>query len=521
MTISRTRRLRRLSASTAGVIAAALALSGCLYAAIPVEGSQPTGPGPTAAPDVSGIDEDLIPFYSQVLEWSSCGGPFDCTTVTAPLDWQNPTQGEIELAVIRKQADSGQPQGSLLTNPGGPGASGVGFIRDSVSFAVGADLQDAFDVIGFDPRGVGESTAVQCFDPGDMDKYLFDIPANRRGTDAWRDELLAADKIFGQACEANSNGILKFINTEFAARDMDLLRAVLGDQKLNYLGYSYGTFLGATYAKLYPERVGRLVLDGAIDPSVSGADVSVTQAAGFESALRAYMADCLVTDGCPFAGTVDEAMADLGSLFQRVDSRPMVGSDGRKLGGDTMLTAIVTPLYSQESWPSLTSMLTATLEGDPNPGLQLADFYYDRVDGEYLDNSYEAFSAYNCMDYPDDSTPEQEKANDARIQKEAPTIAAYWDSPDGCSVWPYPPTGIREKIAAEGADPIVVVGTTNDPATPYQWSVALAEQLSSGVLVTRVGEGHTGYNKGNSCVDEAVENYLLDGTVPQDGLRCE
>ena len=291
--------------------------------------------------------------------------------------------------------------------------------------------------------------------------------------------------------------------------------------ELHYLGYSYGTYLGATYAKLYPERVGRLVLDGAIDPSVSGPDVNATQALGFESALRAYMADCLKGDDCPFRGTVDEALDDLGVLLASVDRTPLTGSDGRMLGADTLMTGITAALYAEESWQYLTLALTDVLAGNPEIAFILADFYYDREDGKYLDNQTEAFRAYNCMDYPRDVTPEEQAASDATIAAGAPTIAPYWSGPDPCEVWPYPATGVREKITAEGAAPIVVVGTTNDPATPYEWAVSLADQLSSGVLITRVGEGHTGYNKGNDCVDAAVEAYLLEGTVPEDGLRCE
>ncbi|BDV31357.1 alpha/beta hydrolase [Microbacterium terricola] len=503
-------RARRGLIAVSALVAASLALSACVPIADPVSTSSPT-------PDVTGVAEELLPFYGQDIAWADCDDEFDCATVTAPLDWDDPSAGAIELSVIRHRPESGEPIGSLLTNPGGPGASGVSLVRDSLSTAVGERLAAAYDVIGFDPRGVGESTGVRCYDAADMDSYLFDVPENTRGTSAWEDELAARHQGFADACDANSDGILPFITTVNAARDMDLLRAVLGDTALNYLGYSYGTFLGATYAELYPDRVGRLVLDGAIDPAVSGPDVGATQAIGFESALRAYMADCLAGDDCPFRGTVDEGMADLGSLLASVDRSPLPSSDGRELGADSLMTTIVTALYSEDSWPYLTQALTEVLQGDPSTAFVIADFYYNREDGTYLDNQTEAFRAYNCMDYP----AEESDAATALIAEKAPTIAPYWDGPDSCADWPYPPTGTRGPIAAEGAAPIVVVGTTNDPATPYEWAVSLADQLSSGVLITRVGEGHTGYNKGNDCVDAAVEDYLIDGTVPEDGLRCE
>lgn len=518
MTIS-TRSTGRHLALVAMLAAAALALTGCLSVLIPE-------PRPAVTPDTSGVTDDVIAFYGQTLAWETCSGVddgiYDCTRVTAPLDWSDPGAGEIELAVIRRHADKGAPIGSLLTNPGGPGASGYDLIADSASYAVTGPLLESFDVIGFDPRGVGRSTAVQCLDGAQMDAYLFDIPADPRGSAAWEDELTARNDDFAAACEANSDGILPFITTENAARDLDLLRAVLGDEQLYYLGYSYGTFLGATYAKLYPDRVGRLVLDGAIDPAVPGIDVGTTQALGFESALRAYMADCLAGQDCPFSGAVDDGMADLAALLASVDARPLRNSDGRMLGADALMTGIIAALYSQDSWQYLSMGLSDALQGDPELAFYLADFYYSRDGaGAYADNSTEAFTAYNCMDYPADDDPAAEAASDALIAEKAPTIAPYWSGVDTCASWPYPPTGTRGAIAADGAAPIVVIGTTNDPATPYQWSVSLADQLSSGVLITREGEGHTGFNKGSACVDDAVERYLIEGIVPADGLTCD
>ena len=503
----------------ASLMAASLVLSGCLSAMIPDAAPRPTT---SKTPVTAGVPAELLPYYGQSLDWSTCYDVFDCTSVTAPLDWADPSKGDIELSVIRSRPEgAAEPIGSLLTNPGGPGASGVELIRDSVGFAVSEPVRQQYDVIGFDPRGVGESTAVSCFDASDMDAYLFDIPEGERRSDAWTDEIVERQTEFAEACQSNSDGILPYITTENSARDMDLMRAVLGDEQLSYLGYSYGTLLGATYAELFPDKVGRLVLDGAVDPSVSLFELGTVQGVGFESALRAYMADCLTDDECPFRGSVDDAMADLGTLLASVERDPIRASDGRLLGADSLMTAIVSALYSQESWGYLTLALTDALQGNADVAFQLADFYYNRQDGQYLDNSTEAFTAYNCMDYPVGTTDEQRAEARARLEADAPTIAPYWGGPDTCEVWPYPATGVRGPISADGAAPIVVVGTTNDPATPYAWSVSLADQLSSGVLVTRVGEGHTGYNKGNACVDAAVESYLLDGTVPQDGLHCE
>jgi pimeloyl-ACP methyl ester carboxylesterase len=508
---------RRLSAVVAVVAAVTLGLSGCVYSAIPAE----SAPGVTREPDVEGVDAELLPFYSQEISWAACDTGFECATVTAPLDWNDVTAGEIDLAIVRHVATGADPVGSLLTNPGGPGSSGVSFVKENLEYAYGGPLQESFDIVGFDPRGVGESTAVTCYDATDMDAYLYDLPQHERGSAEWEADRIEANAAFAEACDANSDGLLPYVTTEFAARDLDLLRAVLGDRELYYLGYSYGTFLGAMYAKLYPERVGRLVLDAAVDPSVSGLQNGVTQAIGFENALRAYVEYCLSQEGCPLSGTVDDAMGDIGTLLASVDRTALEGSDGRMLGADTLLTAIVLPLYNESSWPALTDVLTAALQGQADYPLFVADLYNDRDEGGgYASNQSEAFRAYNCMDYPLDTSDADNDAAEQRIREEAPTIAPYWIGPDPCADWPYAATGVREPITAAGAAPILVVGTTNDPATPYEWAVSLADQLESGVLVTREGEGHAGYLRGNECVDTVVEDYLVDGVVPDADVSC-
>ena len=508
--------LRRALVAVASLATASVMLSGCLSAQIP---EQPIST--TREPDTTGVPDELLSYYTQEVSWESCGVRFDCADITAPRDWANPDAGDLTLALIRHQA-TGTYKGSLLTNPGGPGGSGYDYIADYLDGAVGAKLIENFDVIGFDPRGVGRSSAVKCLDAEAMDEYNYGVIDAERGSDEWTAALTAANQKFADACEANSDGLLPYITTENSARDMDLIRGVLGDKHLNYLGYSYGTFLGATYAKIFPERAQRLVLDGAIDPAVPGSEVGATQAGGFESALRAYLEDCLASNGCPFNGTVDQALTDFSALLASLERNPLRNGDGRTLTVDTAITGVITALYSQQNWPYLTQGLAGALQGDSTVLYALADQYNGRnPDGTYRDNSAEAFMAYNCVDYPLENDPAVEEAMMAQVKQVAPTFAPYWDGPDACEVWPTPPTGTRGEITASGSGPILVVGTTNDPATPYEWSESLADQLENGVLITRVGEGHTGYNKGNSCVDDAVESFLIDGTVPEDGLRCE
>ena len=513
--MTRTRRRAPLIAAIAAAATLTLVLSACSGFL------QPAGPS-TSVPTEESVAGDLEPFYSQVLEWENCASGMQCSTATAPLNWNNPDQGEIDLALIRQVA-TGDRIGSLLVNPGGPGASGYDLVANSVDFATDEKVQAGFDVVGFDPRGVGRSTPVSCYDDAaDMDAYLYDLADAPRGSDEWIAELETASADFGAACSESTGALLEYVDTENAARDLDLLRATLGDEKLNYLGYSYGTFLGATYAELYPDKVGRLVLDGALDPSTSNFEVTKTQAVGFENALRAYLEDCLATAECPFDGTVDEAMGTVGALLASVDNSPIAAADGRELGSNTLLTAIIFPLYSQGSWPQLSTMFDAVMFGSADEAFVLADLYNGRTSaGTYRDNSTEAFLSINCIDYAYNDDPAMMRAQAAEITAAAPIIGTYLSFGDiGCANWPYAFEGEREPINAAGAAPILVVGTTNDPATPYVWAENLAEQLDSGQLVTYQGEGHTAYNKSNQCVNDTVDAYLLEGTVPAADPRC-
>ncbi|MFF2369942.1 alpha/beta hydrolase [Agromyces sp. NPDC058110] len=506
-------RAGRAAGIAAGLVAL-LVLTGCVPSFLKPQTSESTPTG-------EDVSAELEPYYGQVLAWENCGGEFDCATAKAPLDWESPADGEIELALVRHRA-SGERIGSLLVNPGGPGGSGYDFVKDSLDYAVGEPLQQRFDVVGFDPRGVGRSSAVACYDPADMDQYLFGIVPGERGSDEWIANTGEVKSAFATACGDNTGDLIGEVDTVSAARDLDMLRAALGDEQLNYLGYSYGTFLGATYAGLFPDRVGRLVLDGAIDPAAQEEDVSREQAVGFESALRAYLADCLAGTDCPFTGSVDAAMDEISRLLASVDASPMRGTDGREVGADTLVTAIVYPLYSADSWPYLSQMFDAVMLGDADAALSFADGYYGRnADGTYNDNSTESFLAINCLDYTYQSDVQVMREKAAEISAAAPLIGPYFGYGDlGCITWPVQPGAERAPIHAEGAAPIVVIGTTNDPATPYKWAVALADQLESGVLVSYEGEGHTAYNKSNDCVNDAVEAYLVDGTVPADGTGC-
>lgn len=515
MTFGQPRRLAVVALCTAFV----LGLTGCVSWFLP-----PT-PSSTSTPTNEDVSAALKPFYWQVLDWSSCGTATDmqCTTATAPLDWSDPARDSIELALVRQPATSADRLGSLLINPGGPGGSGYDFVIDSIDYATSERLQASFDIVGFDPRGVNRSSAVSCYsDPAEMDAFVYDLSPNIVGSDAWIADIVAASKGFGERCLEHSGELLGFVDTTSAARDLDLLRAVLGDAKLNYLGYSYGTLLGATFAELYPGKTGRLVLDGALDPASTAFDVTATQAAGFESALRAFIAGCLGAEDCPFTGTTDEAMLTVRTLLDSLDASPIRNSDGRELGSAAMFTAIILPLYSRDNWPYLNQLFGDVMRGDSSIAFTLADSYYGRnPDGSYADNSTEAFIAINCLDYGSNADITAMRTEAAELLKRAPVFGPQMSFGDtGCANWPFPSTRERVAITAAGSSDIIVIGTTNDPATPYQWAQKLAADLENGHLVTYHGEGHTAYNKSNSCVNDAVDTYFIDGTVPQSDPNC-
>jgi pimeloyl-ACP methyl ester carboxylesterase len=302
---------------------------------------------------------------------------------------------------------------------------------------------------------------------------------------------------------------------------MDVLRAALGRGALDYLGASYGTKLGATYAQLFPDKVGRLLLDGAVDPTLSNLDLNLQQAAGFETALRSYVENCTSGESCFLGSTVDEGLATIDDLLDGIEDEPLETGSDRDLTVGLAFYGLIAPLYNRDYWVLLSSALKSALNGDGGLLLQLSDLYSSRGPDGYTDNSTEANYAINCLDDPSATPYDEVPSLLGQFEQASPTFGDVfaWSS-SGCggvearAEQPFP------AISAAGAAPIVVVGTTRDPATPYAWSVALADQLDSGVLVSRDGDGHTGYRSGNECVDDAVESYLVDDVVPDDGLEC-
>ena len=534
---------RPLARLAAGAAAAVLLLAGC-SGLDPAPDGDPAGSGDPASGDGSGEtspaleetgtsaaqglaadpaeDPAYAEYYEQSIDWGPCedveGEDVECGTITVPLAWNAPDSGDIEIAVGRVAA-SGDRIGSLVTNPGGPGGSGVDFL-ESVPLMVSADVSASYDLVSFDPRGVTRSAGIQCLSDEETDEYR---SATAEAGSAEEDQLAEEwSARLAEACEANSGDVLPYLDTYSAARDMDVLRAALGEDDLDYLGYSYGTYLGSSYAELHPGRVGRFVLDGALDPSITMNEFSAGQAEGFERATEAFLADCLEQgQGCPFKGSEEEAKQQLISFFAAVDAQPLDSGDPqRPLTGALARSAVLAVLYEDGLWELGRQALTDAMNGDGAQLLYVADLSAERnADGSYSTNAAYAITAVNCLDHPgiDDGQWLEQEAD--RLAEEFPTFGPMLGG-DGCADWPVEPVREPAPLAAEGAGPLVVIGTTGDPATPYEWAESLAEQLDDAVLLTFDGNGHTAYGRSGGCIEEQVDAYLLEGTVPEDGLTC-
>jgi len=461
---------------------------------------------------------DLQQFYGQQVAWQDCGS-FECATVTVPLDYDDVTAGTVDLELRKAPATEDEPLGTLFINPGGPGGSGITYLDFFLPDA--PELQSAYDIVGFDPRGVGVSDPVTCLSDGELDDFIAYDPDPDTAAEVRRATALV--RKLGRACQANTGPLAGHVSTVEVAKDLDILRAVVGDQKMHYYGASYGTFIGATYAELFPDKVDRMVLDGALDPALSIKELNLQQAAGFETALNAYVDDCIAGGGCPLGEDKQAALDRIKAFLDGLDADPLESGDSdRPLTEGLGFYGIAVTLYNQDYWTILSSALAAGLAGDGSQLLQLADAYLDRgPDGTYNNNSAQVIYAVNCLDKPVDVSVPEIQASESEYEEVAPVFGRVFAwSLLGCSNWPVQSAQKPLTIDADGAAPIVVVGTTRDPATPYQWAEALADELESGVLVSRDGDGHTGYHMGNECVDDAIDAYLVDGTVPINGLQC-
>ncbi|MFD5466465.1 alpha/beta hydrolase [Kitasatospora sp. NPDC127059] len=473
---------------------------------------------------------------AQRLDWKPCPAPsaaqgggtapasdWECATLKAPLDHANPDGKTIDLALIRSKAKDEQHRlGSLLFNFGGPGASGVATLPALSS--VYASLNTRYDLVSFDPRGVGDSAGVKCLDDQGMDANAAvdgtpDTPAEVKALDD-------SNAQFAAACEHNSAAVLPYVDTESAARDMDLMRQVLGDRKLSYFGISYGTQLGGVYAHLFPQEVGRMVLDSVVDPTKDPQQNALGQAQGFQLALDDFMKACATQDAaaCPTGAGGAEGTARITDLLQKIAQSPLPTSSGRKLTESLAVTGIASALYSRQAWPALASGLTEAMQaGTGDTLLQLADALLGRDPQGHYNNLNAANRAISCVDARQRYSDQDVEQELPQFRTASPVFGDFtaWGL-TGCTGWPVAGKTDHPEVSAQGAAPILVVGTTGDPATPVEGARTMAQQLGSGVgiTVTLNGEGHGGYNTGNPCLKKTVDAYLLDGTVPSDGTTC-
>ena len=477
--------------------------------------------GATSTPSDSAVTGPLAAFYDQKLAWTACGSGFECAKVTVPLDYAAPSGTTISLATIRLR--SKKAHGSLLLNPGGPGGSGIDEARRAYVDLSG-DLVLAYDIVGFDPRGVGASDPVSCLSAAGLDAFLAADGTPRTPREVATITSLSAG--FGAGCAARSPGIAAHMGTADAARDMDIIRAALGDDKLNYLGFSYGTYLGAQYADLFPSRVGRMVLDGAYPPSLTLEQGLKLQSDSYDASLRRFVADCLPRADCPLRGTTSDGVHRIEKFLTDLDAHPLPAGKDRLLTEGNATPSIYYLLYDPtQSWPYLRNALTSAFAGDGTDLIGSLDGTYGRQsDGSYSSNFLEAYYAVTCTDTPQLGGPAHVAAIVAAWSRTAPVFgeSQAWGT---LPCWHWAPvqtaTAAPPVFHAKGSAPILVVATTHDPSTPYAGGVEVSKELDSATLLTYDGDGHTAYHRGSSCIDAAVDAYLIHGTVPAAGTTCK
>ena len=499
----------------------ALALAAALLALSCAPRIIPSPARPVASSGATAATSTPVPTLAppSPVSWSDCGGGFECGIVDVPRDYADPAGPTVRLALIRLPAsDPLHRIGSLVVNPGGPGESGVDFVRHAALTVFSTSIRARFDIVGFDPRGVGASTPIRCVD--NLDHF---IPEDSTAdTPAELANLLDGAKAFAQECGQRNASLLPYLSTEDVARDLDQVRAALGDATLTYLGFSYGTLIGEDYASLFPTHIRALVLDGVVDPSLGEATFREEQAVAFEGALDRFLADCAARPSCAFYSGGRPGPA-FDTLMRQIDRHPVATprlTNRESVGPTQAWEAVTQSLYAQAAWPVLADALAQARAGDGSLMLLLGDPLRGRnPDGSYS-NLVDAYYAVTCLDWPAPRNPAAYSALATRFTAVAPRVGRLLAFNDvDCAYWPTPPERIPAAVTAPGAPPIVLVGSTGDPATPYAWAQSVARQLTSAVLVTRVGEGHTGYLV-SACVRDAVDAYLLYRTVPPAGLRC-
>lgn len=526
------------------VLLSLLATAGCGEDGNPEGDGTRETPRTSSSPAPTGTASDGLPLAltRQRPDWSRCPAPspaqgsgsgrpapypdgtiWECAKLEVPLDYAKPRGRTIKIAMVRAKKQEGGPSriGSLLFNFGGPGGSGVAALP---SFGKDyAKLRTRYDLVSFDPRGVGGSEGFSCLDNSRLDSYF----AAEATPDSGEEEKALATRhaAFVAGCKKRAGGLLPHLTTENTARDMDLMRRVLGDTKLHYFGVSYGTQLGGVYAHLFPKKVGRAVLDAVVDPTSTAEEGSVAQAEGFQLALGNYLEDCAGKgEGCPLGEDPEKAEEQLTDLLDELDRKPLPTRDSRMLTESLATGGIAQALYSKELWRYLTDGLQQAMEdGDGTTLLVLSD----SLNGRNPDGSYStlqsSLTAINCADNKARPGVGEIKKTVPEFEEASPVFgrSSAWQMIQ-CGNWPVAGKQKTPDVSAEGADPMLLVGNTGDPATPYSGTRNMKEELGEGAAVelTYKGEGHGAYDSKDRCVRKNVDDYLLDGDVPPDGTTC-
>ena len=520
---------------SAGKRSTTLAAALCSALAVLAACTQPTSGSVGSGSPGAGVPE-LQRFYDQQLSWGPCAdyattdddraafadARFACARLEVPLDYTSPEGDTAQIGVLRQQA-TGDRIGSLLVNPGGPGGSGMSLVPSLSKGLNDSPVTQRFDLVGFDPRGVGASTpTINCLNDAEWELERADLDVDP--SPAGVEQTEAENRQYAERCTQRSGGpeVLANVGTRDVVRDLDILRAALGDEKLTYLGYSYGTRIGSGYAEAFPHNVRALVLDGALDPTQSTVDRVVEQNAGFQQAFEAYAGDCAQQPNCPLGTDPTQATAAFQALTRPLIDAPLpVGP--RILSYDDAVTGTVQALYAQNLWPILSRGISGLATGDGRLLLALGDIYYDRAPNGVYGNGNEAFVSISCVD----EERITDRAAEGELIRRANEAAPFRDNGrgvvaalDSCAFWPSPPTSTPHVPQVEGLPPTLVVSTTGDPATPYQAGVDLATALG-GSLLTYEGTQHTVALRGVACVDDVVARYLIDTTLPEPGKTCQ
>lgn len=473
--------------------------------------SPTAGSTPSAVVTVPPATSPATPSRGVLSAWKGCGSGFECATLTVAMDDSKPALGTVGLALTRHRATGHNRVGSLLVDPGGPGASAVDFAKDAYTI-LPATVRQHFDIVAFDPRGVGHTAPVRCGTTSELDAFFAIDPDPDDAK-----ELAALDngnRKLAAGCERRSARILPYVSTSVAAQDMDRVRQAVGDAKLTYLGYSYGTSLGAAYLEQFPTRVRAMVLDGAVDPALTWDQLLAGQAGGFDGALRSFLADCEKTR-CAFRTAVS---GDLGQAYDRlaasVDRSPLPTGGRTSLGPSEFTYGVADGLYSKNLWPAIARGLAEVAHGQGQTLLALNDDFFRRTSAGY-ENLFEALNAVTCIDQPWPRSVGPYQALADRVARTAPRFGRVIALSLACISWPVRPVSTPHRITAPGMPPVLVIGTSRDPATPFAWARSLAGQLSRGILVTHDGDGHTAYRSSSpACLQDPVNAYLVSLRVP-------